>query len=381
VDATSFSDGFKFTLDDGTGQITLLTWLETYDGIVGREGLRVGAFVQITGAINQFEGALEIVPANGSDVVVVRPGNEQAPERQTGSLTSADIGKRVAVKGEVARAEPFSTGERVYLDDGSGEILLLLWQNVFERIPDGHAARTAGSRLHAIGRVEEYEGTLEIVPALPSDVIILYQAPAATPRPADALVPIGELHAGRIGEKAAIAGQVTDTASFSKGFKFTLDDGTGRITLLAWHNVYDALEEPTFLNMGATVEVVGEISEYEGELQIEPYAARDIKVITPGASSAPPQDTDQTAKHVGKRITIVGQITRVEDTHSGTRVFVGDDTGEALVYIWHNILSRVPSSQSLSNSGTVVRITGKVQEYRGEFEIVPALPYDVEVLE
>jgi DNA/RNA endonuclease YhcR with UshA esterase domain len=381
VDATSFSEGFKFTLDDGTGQITLLTWLETYDRIVGREGLRVGAFVQTTGAINQFEGDLEIVPVSGSDVVVVRPGNEQAPERQTGSLTRADIGKRVAVKGEVARAEPFSTGERVYLDDGSGEILLLLWQNVFERIPDGLAARTTGSRLHAIGRVEEYQGTIEVVPALPFDVDIVLQATPAPPPPRNAVVPIGELDASRIGDQVAITGQVTDTASFSRGFKFVLDDGTGQIVLLTWHNVYDELQKPQQLNIGASVHITGEITEYEGELQIEPGNASDIHVTHTAGPPSHQREIGAAADHLGQRVTIVGQVVRTEETGSATRLIVADDSGEALVYIWNNIVERIPDNILLREIGTRVRITGLVQEYRGELEIVPALPYDAKVLD
>jgi DNA/RNA endonuclease YhcR with UshA esterase domain len=58
----------------------------------------------------------------------------------------------------------------VYLDNGSGEVMLLLWQNVFERVPDGADLVTVGNRLRVVGRVEEYQGTLQVVPALPFDI-------------------------------------------------------------------------------------------------------------------------------------------------------------------------------------------------------------------
>jgi DNA/RNA endonuclease YhcR with UshA esterase domain len=44
-------------------------------------------------------------------------------------------------------------------------------------------------------------------------------------------------------------------------------------------------------------------------------------------------------------------------------------------------VERIPDNKQLRAMGTRVRITGTVQEYRGELEIVPALPYDAEVLD
>jgi DNA/RNA endonuclease YhcR with UshA esterase domain len=380
VDVQSFSDGFKFVLDDGTGEIMLLTWLDVFDYIVEREALRVGALVQVTGTINQFEGVLEIVPANGADIVILEPGNERAQQRQTGSFTSADIGKRVVIEGEVVRAKTFSAGERVYVNDGSGQVLLLLWQNVFERISDGVATRTTGSRLRAIGRVQQYKGNIEIVPALPFDVDIVFQATPA-PAPQDKTVAtIGELGESRIGEDVSIAGKVTDVASFSKGFKFVLDDSTGQITLLTWHNVYDELRQPEQLNIGASVHITGEITTYEGALQIEPAGADDINVSKPPGPPSPQREIGAVSDHLGGRITVAGQIVGVEVTNNAAKLFVADDSGEVLVYIWNNVMERIPDNGLLLELGANVRITGLVQEYQGTLEIVPALPHDVQVL-
>ena len=53
----------------------------------------------------------------------------------------------------------------------------------------------------------------------------------------------------------------------------------------------------------------------------------------------------------------------------------------APVFIWRTILDRIPKANpALGTAGTRVRVVGVVQEYRGNLEIVPALPYDVEVL-
>lgn len=387
MDAASFSEGFTFTLDDGSGQIVLLTWLDTYDGIIAREGLGIGATVQVGGKIDRYENALQIVAARATDVVILTPGSRQGKIRETGSITADDVDDRVSVEGQVAGVEAFSSGTRIFLDDGSGRAMVLMWRSVLERVPGAAGEPSVGSWLRAIGKVSEYEGTLEIVPALPFDlesVPVPADHPVEAPVTGSTLTPIGELSAERLGEVVTVSGQVVGTASFSKGFKFTLDDSSGQINLLMWHNVYDdyaACQDASRLNVGAEVRVTGEISAFEGALQIEPGSCHDIEVIASGGSSALKLQISAIGDHQGQRVGITGQITRVEDSDYGARLFVGDDTGEALVFVWQNVLERVPGRHALREAGARVSIAGLVQTYRGELEIVPALPYDVMVLD
>jgi DNA/RNA endonuclease YhcR with UshA esterase domain len=191
---------------------------------------------------------------------------------------------------------------------------------------------------------------------------------------------VGDIHAGRIGEQLTTAGEVTDTASFSSGFKFTLDDGTGQIVLLTWHNVYDTLREPHQLNVGAKLSVTGEVQIYEGELQIQPRSADQIAIIEPNTAVPSSREVGSITDFLGQRITITGYVDRVQDTGSGTRIYMIDDTGEALVFIWNNIMERIADNVTLRQPGARARVTGLVQEYRGELELVPSLPIDVEVL-
>jgi DNA/RNA endonuclease YhcR with UshA esterase domain len=178
-----------------------------------------------------------------------------------------------------------------------------------------------------------------------------------------------------------VTGRVVEAASFAQGFKFTLDDGAGRVVLLLWHDLYDACPDAPRLNVGATVCAAGEIGQYEEELQLQPASGADVQVTTASTYPAPEREIGSISDHIGERITLVGQVTRFEETGSGIRLFLGDASGEALVFIWHNILERIAGNQALVTPGTTVRVTGVVQEYRGTLELVPALPYDVGVIE
>lgn len=172
VAAESFREGFRLTLSDGTGQVILLLWLSVYDEVSGAPDLREGTWVRATGTLEEYEGRREVVPSRGEDVVITAPGATDIPPRTIASLTPADVGTAVVVEGTVARAEPFSQGYRAWIEDDSGKILLLLWENIYERIP-GRENLTAGARVRASGQVKEYRGALEIVPRLPGEVVIL----------------------------------------------------------------------------------------------------------------------------------------------------------------------------------------------------------------
>jgi DNA/RNA endonuclease YhcR with UshA esterase domain len=175
---------------------------------------------------------------------------------------------------------------------------------------------------------------------------------------------------------------VIDTASFSSGFTFTLDDGSGQVDLVVWHNVYDDCWDAPGLNLGAQVRATGEVGTFEGRLQVTPPWGSAIQALTPAAAQAPLRPIGSlAASDEGQRVMIEGQVVRTEGLSSAVKVFVRDDGGEALVFIWRNVLDRIPDNVGLGTEGSRVRIVGTVAMYRGTLEVVPTLPHDVVVLE
>jgi len=195
------------------------------------------------------------------------------------------------------------------------------------------------------------------------------------------LTPIGAITADRIGEEVMVEGAVVGTASFSAGFKFTLDDGTGQIVLLMWHNVYDDCWDAAEINLGAKVQATGAIGQHEGELQIQPDYGGDVKAIEGAAAWATPREIGSlTGDDEKQRVMIEGEVVRVEGLSSAVKVFVSDGTGETLVFVWRNVLDRIADNTALGTPGSHVRVAGTVEVYKGNLEIVPTLPNDVVVL-
>ncbi len=68
--AETFSQGLRVTVTDDTGSITLLLWQNVLNYVPASNQLQPGPRVRVTGLIQEYKGALEIVPQIGFDVIV-----------------------------------------------------------------------------------------------------------------------------------------------------------------------------------------------------------------------------------------------------------------------------------------------------------------------
>ncbi|HEY68766.1 MAG TPA: hypothetical protein G4N97_10920 [Thermoflexia bacterium] len=276
-----FSSGVKYTLDDTTGSIIVLLWQSVYDALPDPTALDVGAEVQVQGEVSQYRGELELVPELAEDVQILAAAAPPA-ETTIGALTTADVGRMVTLRGTLGQPEPFSAGVKFLLDDGTGQIILLLWSNVAESAPDGLGA---GAQVVVTGEVSEYRGELELIPRNAGEIRVTGAGEAPIPAPTPSPPPteaearaIGDVTSADVGQTLTLVGTLGEPQTFSKGIKFPLDNGTGTIILLLWQNVYDAIPDADLLVAGAQVEVVGRIDEYRGDLEIIPEAD-GVKVI------------------------------------------------------------------------------------------------------
>ncbi|MBN1483202.1 MAG: hypothetical protein JXA37_00640 [Chloroflexia bacterium] len=410
LESDPFSAGIRFLLDDGSGQLVLLLWQSLYGELPYPQALDVGARLRVQGSLTEYRGALELVPDASADVVVLAAAPPPQGARIAG-LGLVDVGRVVQLEGVLVEGAAFSQGLRYVLDDGSGRIVLLLWSNVAAAAPAGLGV---GAELRVVGEIAEYKGELEIVPRGGSDLVLLGQSPWSTatppPRPTAAPTPpptapeeptatpeptaaptepppatatpaivlaaLAELpNLG--GQEVTVEAAVLWAESFSHGFKFLLDDGSGRATLLMWADVYDDCWAAADLLVGATVRAQGTVGQYEGEWQIEPVYGGDVKVVAPGAPPPLRQVAALTTADLSTRVTVEGAVASVEAFSGGQRVHLDDGSGTIPVLLWQNVLERVPDAERLLAPGTAVRVSGVLEEYRGTLELVPQLPYSV----
>jgi len=418
--------------------------------------LTIGQVVDVAAAVSEYGGEPQLVVASGADVSPQADAASLFPHAFVAELSDEDVGRWVRARGTVSEMDPFSAGTRLVLDDGSGTLTVLLWEDLRTAVGEGapHGQDLApGCEIEVLGELVHYRGRLELVPGLPNDVRLLAApvagsgptlpppsataqgasavmvttptptaapvptaAPSATPTkthsptvtaqptletsvtsrpgpipgpsttPTVALASIGAVDVGRLGQELTVEGEVVEAASFSHGFRFVLDDGRGEIVLLMWHNVYDDCWDRGQINLGARLRATGEVTEYEGQLQIEPGFGGDVKAVTPAVTTAPRRAiASLVPEDAGLRLMIEGEVVRTEGLPSAVKVFLRgtepDDQGEIAVFIWRNVLDRISSNTGLGTPGSRIGVVGRVQVYRSNLEFVPTLPNDVTVLE
>jgi DNA/RNA endonuclease YhcR with UshA esterase domain len=420
-----FSAGAKGTLDDGTGTATLLLWQDVYDGLADRSRLVPGAVVDVQGEVGLYQGELEVIPRLPAHLSVTGLVELPADRRTVGQVSSADAGQVIELSGRVVEARSFSRGMRYLLDDDTGTITLLLWQDIYERAaqPDLLAV---GAEVLVRGEVAEYLGELEIVPRMPEDVQVTAlagssmgrpTAPAgiatsskASPVPAGTLTPeptvatpeptaepvlsptpqatatpafetrtIGAISGDDVGRTFTIArAGIGDVDFFSRGVKYRLEDGSGSMILLVWQNVLEEVVARYDLVPGSLVEVTGEVDEYAGDLEIIPHDGTGLQVLAVG-ERLPIEEraaADVTASDEGRIFAVQGAVVRTESA-DWLKVWLGDGTGEILIFVPERTVPYLPAG---IGAGVRLRVTGSVDIYQGVVEIIPLAGVDVEVL-
>ncbi len=423
------------SLRDASGTIDLVLPEMALAARAGLPPLAVGQAVEVVGAVDLYRDTVQVSVGRPDDVVLLDEELQIAPSREISSLSTSDVGRLVAVEGNLSAIDPFSAGVKWILSDGSSTVTLLLWQDTYDALPPS-ARPGPGATVRAQGLVAEYRGELEIVPELPADIVVL-APPEATPPPAPSAAPsspeaapsptslppalpsssptlrplpgltpspmpsatrppgpqpspsppptpaietraIAAITTADLGRTLTIerAG-IADVDYLSKGVKFTLTDATGSIALILWQDVLEETPERHGLLPGSQVRVTGRIDEYEGELEIVPRAGEAVKVLDRGGR--PPVEeravAQITAADEGRIFTVQGTLTRIEG-RGWLRLWLNDGSGEMLVFVPERVVTYLPTGLG---PGTALRVTGEVEIYQGSLEIIPLAGADVEV--
>jgi len=318
--------------------------------------------------------------------------------------------RTVKIRGQVrAVRTPYKGLTLVTLRDVTGEIDVA--------VPDTDSTLDVqlGQSAEATGAVTLYKDAPQVTLAR-ADALRF----SADSIPAAAPAHVADLTAERAGQWAAVRGQVVKVSPFSAGYKFTLDDGTGRASVLLWSDVYAALSLTLPLAEGAQVAVQGEVSSYRGAIEIVPEIPADVTLVAaapvpatlapaptvaptpttlPTAAIAPtltalpptvtPKPTPKPTQAIafvpmgqltpadkGKLVSVRGKIVEVIKFSSGMKYRLDDGTGKVILLLWQEVFDKVPNRDKLVD-GAQVSVTGVVDVYRGEIEIIPKSGTDV----
>ena len=405
----------KLTLSNKDKRLTVLIWPNTW-AVLPQADFQPGAELTVQGEVSLFRGDLEIVPELASDLeVLALAAPVEAQAKSIGAITVDDVKSLIVAQGTIEKATAFSLGSRYDFVDPSGSIILLVWNDTIDPQKQQEVL-VVGATLSVTGEIDEFNRQLEFVPRSLDDIVAIAtpaaaleptattppeatvavtaapevtatsratKVPAATntPGPTEApivsgnVVPFSSITQDNVGQTVTVRGKVVETSSFSAGFKFLLDDGTGRVPLTLFDGTYKFVPNRAGLNLGADVQVTAEVTEFKGVQELQPKSGRDVQIVTPGSSAGVPVTSINQLGKPGELVAIEGAITDIKGFSSGANVFVDDGTGNVRVTLFNNVLAYVPKDRLAP--GAAVRVYGKLGAFGGALQIVPALGYDV----
>lgn len=223
--------------------------------------------------------------------------------------------------------------------------------------------------MRVTGKVDTYRDERQIVPVRGSDVRILRPAP---PVPS---ARIGDLTPADDGRLVVLSGQLVGADSFSAGFKFQLDDGSGRIALTVFENVYDGLARPEQVNLGARVSVTGVLSLYKTALEVVPAAGARLQVLSPPVRQAEQRALASISdRDHGALVRVAASVVRLDKR--GEEALIKDDTGVQKLRLKGAVAKRVALKPNDS-----IEAIGKVHFSRKQGTVIDVvLPTDIKIL-
>jgi DNA/RNA endonuclease YhcR with UshA esterase domain len=171
------------TLVENDATMPMVFWSDVHSAIA--KHLRVGNVIRVRAQVSEHRGSLQLRLRNARDFELVSPGaagtenSSAAPsEQQQGPVEIGRIRqdwaeREVTVAGQIAVSDNLGRGQRLRVRDETGEIQVILWENVLSGLPV--AELQSGRAITVTGRLKLYRGQLELVPSRAEQVRLAAQ--------------------------------------------------------------------------------------------------------------------------------------------------------------------------------------------------------------
>lgn len=264
-----FKSGMRYVVADDTGKITLVLFDRELQQVAQPSQLTEGATLNVTGKVNFYKQEVQIVPVRGTDVIVAVPA-PPITHVAISALGQTDLGKTVAVHGVVVGASSFSAGFKLTLNDGSGQVAVTLFENVYDGLAKPEHVNV-GATLTVTGKVNAFANKLEIVPSAGHKIRVA----APPPNREVPLYALGAISGNDHDAVVRVEGEVARMTAFAHGVDLLLKDETGAQTVRAHQVVMKRVK----VNVGDRLIVIGRVRASKAKgLTIEVAMPSDIRV-------------------------------------------------------------------------------------------------------
>lgn len=356
-----------FWVHDGTGEVRVAAYRDvTRDLLAAGKIPALGDQVEVAGTLRIREDYVSLTLNVAEHLRLERPAPLAV---KAGTLTALDEGLRVRVEGEVRRIlNPYPGLTILTLRDDSGEIAVTVNDTLIALTGTPPEIRE-GQWLIVTGTVTLYRDAPQLTPASVTE-IVLAAAPAVPETPPRAL---NTLYATEAGAWVRVRGRIVALTGFKGGVKAVLDDGTAQLPIVFWQRFYDALAEPTAVDIGAEIEVQGKLGVYQGTLELTPEKPSDLILHTPAVEIPWVTAAELSLKDAGRVVRLRGVTGTPQPFSAGVKVPLDDGTGVLTVLLWSNIAETLPRAPA---AGMMVEVIGELSVYKEALELIPRSRHD-----
>lgn len=200
-----------------------------------------------------------------------------------GQIAIADQGKTVTVQASVVAAQNFSSGFKLDINDGTGQLTLLVWADDYDHIYNSYRLNV-GALVKATGKVNVYNGAIEIVPSRGGDVQVVQPA-----QPNWRKYDLGAITGNDHNAVVQVEGDIADITPSGDGAYLLLADNTGAQKVKIYDVVARRIPSQSRLAIGQHISLVGRVkARRKTGVEIVVALPHDIRVL--GARPAPGTD-------------------------------------------------------------------------------------------
>lgn len=358
-----------FWVDDGTGEVRISSYRDVTQAILDSGMIPApGDDVTVAGTLRIREDYVALTLNVPEHLELTRP---EAVELRSDEITILDEGLRVRLSGVVRSVfEPYEGMTIITLADEGGEIAVTV-DETLELLTGELPEIIEGQGIEVEGSVSLYKDSPQLSPAAVADITLSEMPPEAivTVETRD----IDQISVSDEGTWVQIQGRIVSMDGFKGGVKAILDDGTEQVLVLVWDSIYNAMEDPSSFDVGAEVEIKGEVQVYQGEIEVLPDTAEDIAISAAAPEIPWVEVRELTSSDVGRVVRLRGVLGEPDAFSAGVKVMLDDGSGSIVVLMWSNMVVELDRRPEL---GMTVEVIGVVEEYEGELEIIPRSTQD-----
>jgi|GEM_PF-5588897 len=357
--------------------------------------LAEGAEFEADVFIQEYSGNLQLLLQRPSDFMLT--GNVETNIKRAkdvdGEITKKDIGEVVTFKGVVNTRFILGGLQKLVVDYNYGSIDVILFKSVLDELEQ---PINEGDHISVSGKVAEYKGVLQIQPDSAIDIQVIDNSgvrkkttssssigKTTTDKYIKKDIPkhSGEVTSADKGKVISLEGMVGRKTTLGNGVKyeFIYNDGN-RITLLLWGSLLKYKQQLKDLPEGTRLEVSGKIEEYKGDLELVPNHSANVIVLDDIDTVVREKPGEVGASRKGQVMTLEGRVYNREDIGKGVKYILRYNNGnsEIVLLLWKSGIKNNRSLEKLKD-GERVKVTGKIEEYKGTLEIIPKSDKDVKV--